>query len=65
MVGSTLFQRRPDLLPSIGIAFGSGLWGLFWIPVRAIEEAGISTGWTGPTMFVCVVIAFLPVAAWR
>ena len=65
MVESTLFQRRPDLLPSIGIAFGSGLWGLFWIPVRAIEEAGISTGWTGPTMFVCVVIAFLPVAVWR
>jgi drug/metabolite transporter (DMT)-like permease len=67
MVGTTLFQRRPDLLPSIGIAFGSGLWGLFWIPVRAIEEAGISTSWTGPTMFVCVVIAFLPIAIrrWR
>lgn len=62
---SHLFKRRPDLIPSIGIALSSALWGLFWIPVRAIEEAGISVSWTGPTMFACVVITFLPFAIWR
>lgn len=62
---SNLFQRRPDLLPSLGVAFSAGLWGLFWIPVRAIEEAGVSVVWTGPSIFMCVVIAFLPFAIWR
>lgn len=60
-----LFRRRPDLLPSIGVAFSSALWGLFWIPVRAINEAGVSVAWTSPTMFICVVGVFLPVALWR
>ena len=61
----SLFQRRPDLLPSLGIAFSSGLWGLFWIPVRAVKDAGISAAWTGPSMFACVVVALLPVAIYR
>lgn len=63
----SLLKKRPDLLPSIGIAFSSALWGLFWIPVRAINEAGISVAWTSPLMFVCVFIVFLPVALlqWR
>ncbi len=60
-----LFHRRPDLLPSLGVAFSSALWGLFWIPVRAINEAGVSVAWTSPTMFICVVGVFLPVALWR
>lgn len=60
-------QRRNDILPSLGIAFSSGLWGLFWIPVRAIEEAGVSALWTGPVLFACVALVFFPVALarWR
>ena len=38
---SNLLQRRPDLMPSVGIAVGAMLWGLFWVPVRAIEQAGV------------------------
>ncbi len=64
-MANSLFQRRPDLLPSLGIAFSAGLWGLFWIPIRAIEEAGVSAAWTGPAIFVCVVITVLPIAIWR
>ena len=58
-------ESRKDLLPSLGIAFSSALWGLFWIPVRAIEEAGISVQWTGPVLFACVTLIFLPVALMR
>jgi len=60
-----LLRRRPDLLPSLAIAFSAALWGLFWLPVRAIEEAGISAGWTGPVIFAAVTVVFLPVALWR
>lgn len=64
-MGAGLLKKRPDLLPSIGIAFSSCLWGLFWIPVRAIENVGISAAWTGPVMFLCVVTVFSPIAIWR
>ena len=58
-------QSRNKLLPSLGIMFSSALWGLFWIPVRAIEDAGVSALWTGPVIFACVALVFLPVALWR
>jgi len=56
---------RNDIWPSLGIVFSASLWGLFWLPVRAIEEAGVPALWTGPSIFAAVVVAFLPVAAWR
>jgi drug/metabolite transporter (DMT)-like permease len=60
-----LLHRRPDLLPSFGIAVGAVLWGLFWLPVRAIEQAGVSAMWSGPVIFASVTFLFLPVALWR
>ena len=32
-----LLRRRPDLLPSLAIAFSAALWGLFWLPVVWIQ----------------------------
>ncbi len=58
-------RNRTDLLPSLGIVFSSALWGLFWIPVRAVEQAGVSALWTGPVLFASVVLIFLPVALLR
>jgi len=58
-------ESRKDLLPSLGIAFSAALWGLFWIPVRAIEEAGVSVQWTGPVLFASVTLIFLPVVLMR
>jgi len=60
-----VFQRRPDLVPSLAVAASSALWGLFWIPMRAINDAGVSVAWSGPVVFLCVVTAFLPFALWR
>ena len=55
------------LLSSLGIALSAALWGVFWIPVRAIEETGVSALWTGPILFACVALVFMPfaVARWR
>ncbi len=64
-MSASIFKRRPDLLPSFAIAFSSALWGLFWIPVRAIHEAGVSIAWTSPSMLVFAVGVFVPVALWR
>lgn len=53
------------MLPSIAIAIGAVLWGLFWIPIRAIEQAGVHAVWTGPIIFASGTLIFLPAAIWR
>lgn len=51
---------RSDLAPSIAIAFGAALWGLYWIPIRGIEQAGAHAFWTGPVIFGSASLLFLP-----
>lgn len=62
------------MLPSVALAFGASLWGLFWIPIRGIEQAGVHAFWTGPVIFGASSLLFLPfmllryrnfVAHWR
>ena len=56
---------RKDLLPSAGIALGASMWGLFWIPVRGIETAGVESFWAGPVVFAAGGVLFLPVLILR
>lgn len=56
---------RSDLLPSLALAIGAGLWGLYWIPVRGIERSGVEALWTGPIIFGASLVLFLPLIAWR
>ena len=52
---------KSDLWPSIAVAIAASLWGLFWLPVRAIEEAGVNAYWTGPIIFGASSLLFLPI----
>lgn len=56
---------RSDLLPSFGLAFGAALWGLYWIPLRGIENAGVQAFWAGPVIFGASTIVFLPLVFLR
>ena len=53
-------NTRSDLVPSVVLAVGAALWGLYWIPVRGIEQAGIPAFWTGPVIFGASAILFVP-----
>ena len=53
---------RGELLPSLGLVLGAALWGLYWIPVRGIEHAGVAAIWVGPVVFAATLILFLPLA---
>ena len=57
--------RRSDLTPSLALAFGAALWGLYWIPVRGIDLAGVPPFWTGPVIFGASALLFLPLIALR
>ncbi len=52
--------ERSDLLPSLGIAVGAAIWGLFWIPVRGIEAAGVPAFWTATVVFAAGGVILLP-----
>jgi len=56
---------RSDLVPSLSLAFGAALWGLYWIPIRAIEQSGVQAIWTGPVIFGASALLFLPLLILR
>ena len=49
----------------ISVAFGSALWGLYWIPLRALDGAGITGGWATLCFFLGSLVILLPVIALR
>lgn len=62
---SDLLRRRPDLVPSLGVAVASVLWGLFWLPLRYLDEQGLQGGWTGLGLFALSTALLVPLAALR
>ncbi|MEX2649344.1 MAG: DMT family transporter [Alphaproteobacteria bacterium] len=61
----TLSAAPPNLWPSLGIVVASVGWGLFWLPLRAIEAGGVSGPWATLAVFLPGALALVPVAAWR
>lgn len=53
------------VFPALVTVFSAGLWGLFWIPLRTFETAGIPADWTTLAQFIPAVLVMLPFAAWR
>ena len=45
--------------------YAGGVWGLFWIPLRALEEAGINGLWVTFVYFLVPTIFLIPVGIWR
>ena len=62
---TSLFARRPDLLPSLLLMFAALAWGLFWIPMRYLHDAGFEGGWATSSYFGVSLIALLPIAVAR
>ncbi len=57
--------RRGNMLAS-GVAFlSASVWGLFWLPLRSIEQAGLSGAWTVVAINLFPLIFFIPVAFLR
>ena len=51
-----------QLLPSALIVVAAAGWGLFWIPLRTLESAGLSAGWTCLGQFLTPTLALSPFA---
>lgn len=50
------------LVPSLLVAGIAALWGLYWIPVRALEEGGLTGAWGTFAITLAAVLALAPFA---
>ena len=62
---SGVLQRRPDLLPSLGVGLASLAWGIYWLPVRYLGDLGLEGGWAGFAVFSLSGLIALPIALFR
>ena len=56
---------RKDLLPSLGIVAAGVLWGLFWLPIRALGDLGLEGSWPGAIVFAVSAVILVPMLAFR
>lgn len=52
-------------LTCLGLFFAAGSWGLYWIPQRALEAAGMTGGWGTIAQYLLCIILLAPIAVWR
>lgn len=56
--------RNAALMPTFAVAGSAFMWGLWWIPLRALDTQGLTGDWTSLALFAGATILLLPVA-WR
>lgn len=56
-------QERP--YPEFIVALASAAWGLFWIPLRAIESQGLAPAWATLSQFLIPLAFLTPLALLR
>lgn len=50
---------------SFALLIAAGMWGLFWIPQRALETGGLTGGWATISQMVIPFAMLLPISLWR
>jgi len=53
--------RPTTLLPSFAVAASGLMWGVWWLPLRALEGAGFSGNWANVAIFVLAAVVTLPI----
>ena len=52
-------------LAKLACLYAGAIWGVFWIPLRAINEAGIDGLWSAAIWFTVPAVTLLPIAVYR
>jgi len=58
-------ETRSSTAPSFMVVAAASLWGLFWLPLRAFESAGLEAGWATLAQFVVPAVLLTPLALCR
>jgi drug/metabolite transporter (DMT)-like permease len=51
---------QTDIAASLAIALSGAFWGLFWIPLRALEHRGFAGNWANVTLYGAASLVLLP-----
>ena len=49
----------------LALFLAAGAWGLYWLPQRALETAGLTGGWGTIAQFLICLTILTPIAIWR
>lgn len=60
MPGLQDIARHPGFAAG-GLVLGGALWGLMWVPIRAMEMAGLPGAWPGFALYICAVVLLIPI----
>ncbi|MEL6572295.1 MAG: DMT family transporter [Pseudomonadota bacterium] len=55
--------RRKSVLPTLIVLITGVLWGVYWIPVRALADAGLAGAWGTFAITVAASVLLVPIAA--
>jgi drug/metabolite transporter (DMT)-like permease len=50
---------------SFALLIAAGLWGMFWLPQRALEAGGLTGGWATISQMIIPFLILLPISIWR
>ena len=58
-------RHKYHLIISIAVFITSGLWGLYWIPQRALQNGGLTGGWGTVAQYAIPLIVLTPFIIWK
>jgi len=64
-MGSRALASRQENFAKLACAYSGIAWGLFWIPLRAMDEAGITGAWATVMIYVVPLMCALPLLIQR
>lgn len=58
---------RSTLLPSLAVASSGLIWGIWWLPLRKLDEAGLAGNWANLAVYALAALLTAPFAlmVWR
>ena len=56
---------KSTVVPSVLVFVAACLWGLYWLPARYVEEAGLTGLWASVGINIIPLITVTPLILWR
>jgi drug/metabolite transporter (DMT)-like permease len=53
---------RPTVLPSLAVAASGLIWGIWWLPLRQLEAAGLAGNWANVAVYALAALLTAPLA---
>jgi len=60
-----LSKNNSDITVSVVVFISAAIWGLYWLPLRKIEQAGVGSSWSVLAVYVVPFLFLLPWAIIR